>query len=303
MADELIEKIASSVDDILTKNSIYKIGNYGWLNEYDVDPEYVGHAIWQIEPPGKLDLDYPYSGKPLKNRPDDLDEAILVAGEDFSALMEASRLSIGLMLMHQELALNKINTINNEDQFFWLHYLDSILKLNIASDRLRKYFIIGATRLKVEDYEKKENRNKWFVPPFEQAKDILIKAGAYQSKFDKNLSKAASLACKVFKMIKKRNFIVHEIATRWAKANKKLINEQRDSFDREKANGFKKEDFSEYESLSFDDLKESHKIAEQKHKKEMKDIIKEVINWYQNLIDLSGYVFEIEYEVRRKTCS
>ena len=68
-----------------------------------------------------------------------------------------------------------------------------------------------------------------------------------------------------------------------------------------KTNGFKEEDFSEYENLSFEDTKENHKIEEQKNKEELKELIKEVTDWYQNLIDLSSYVFEIEYKIRKKS--
>ena len=63
---------------------------------------------------------------------------------------------------------------------------------------------------------------------------MLDEAGAYQTKFNKKLSKVVSLACKTHKMKEKRNTIVHEIATKWAKLNKELIKDQRDFFDREK---------------------------------------------------------------------
>lgn len=35
----------------LNDSSIYDVSSYGWLNENDPDPEFIGHAMWQIDQP------------------------------------------------------------------------------------------------------------------------------------------------------------------------------------------------------------------------------------------------------------
>lgn len=45
------EALKREVQTALKDASIHDINSYGWLNEYDADPEFVGHAMWQIEQP------------------------------------------------------------------------------------------------------------------------------------------------------------------------------------------------------------------------------------------------------------
>jgi hypothetical protein len=76
----------------------------------------------------------------FRRRPKDIEKEILTSGEDFCGLMEASRLSIGLVLIWKGRAQE--NPIN-ESTFFWLHHTDAFLKLAIASDRIRDLRIIA----------------------------------------------------------------------------------------------------------------------------------------------------------------
>ena len=41
------------VQAALATAAIHDIGSYGWLNEYDADPKFIGHAMWQTDQPDK----------------------------------------------------------------------------------------------------------------------------------------------------------------------------------------------------------------------------------------------------------
>jgi hypothetical protein len=45
------EALKREVQTALNDASIYDIRSYGWLNEHDADPEFIGHAMWQIDQP------------------------------------------------------------------------------------------------------------------------------------------------------------------------------------------------------------------------------------------------------------
>jgi hypothetical protein len=45
------EALKREVQTALKDASIHEINSDGWLNEYDADPEFVGHAMWQIDQP------------------------------------------------------------------------------------------------------------------------------------------------------------------------------------------------------------------------------------------------------------
>jgi len=126
------EALKREVQAALNEASIYDIGSYGWLNEYDADPEFVGHAMWQIDQPLAHQIEL-FGEGPVRKRPKDIEKEILTSGEDFCGLMETSRLSIGLALIWKHTA--RENPLN-ENNFFWLHHTDAFLKLAIASDRI-----------------------------------------------------------------------------------------------------------------------------------------------------------------------
>jgi len=44
---QLDEALRRRAEELLNAALVWKIGSYGWLNAYDADPEFVGHAMWQ----------------------------------------------------------------------------------------------------------------------------------------------------------------------------------------------------------------------------------------------------------------
>jgi hypothetical protein len=161
-----LDALTREVQKELNNASIYPIGSYGWLNEYEADPEFIGHAMWQSDQP-LIDQNSLFGDGPVRRRPKDIEKKILTSGEDFCGVMEASRLSIGLSLIWKRPAQE--NPIN-ESTFFWLHHTDAFLKLAIASDRLRDLLIVACTGKPPRVYKKKQNL---YVAPFENAAELI----------------------------------------------------------------------------------------------------------------------------------
>jgi hypothetical protein len=109
--------IRDAVQAALKDATMRGIGSYGWLNEHEPDPEYIGHAMWQTDPP-LVEQSALFEDGPVRRRPKDIEREILTSGEEFWGFMEASYLSIGLTLIWKTPAQN--NPIN-DSVFFWLH--------------------------------------------------------------------------------------------------------------------------------------------------------------------------------------
>jgi hypothetical protein len=45
------DALKREVQAALKDAAIYEIGSYGWLNEDEPDPEFIGHAMWQVDAP------------------------------------------------------------------------------------------------------------------------------------------------------------------------------------------------------------------------------------------------------------
>src|SRR5690242_3469135 len=63
---ELVDKEA---EQCLDRASVYHVSAYGWLDADSVDPEYIGHAKWQLEPPFEPDFPALFDEGPAESKP------------------------------------------------------------------------------------------------------------------------------------------------------------------------------------------------------------------------------------------
>ena len=166
-SNSLAEHLEKEIATLLTSHQIYDIGNYGWLNENTPDPEFLGHAMWQIEPPLEFEHDSAFGEAPVCHRPTEYEEVLTISGADFEGLMRLAYRSIGLTLWQKPLAEN---APFSENHYFWLHYVNAMFLLNIASDRLREFFIMAHFQKATKKYEKADREHRLFQTPFTQAK-------------------------------------------------------------------------------------------------------------------------------------
>ena len=279
------------VQEALNEASIYEIGSYGWVSENDPDPEYIGHAMWQIDQP-PIDQSALFGEGPVRRRPKDVEKEILICGEDFCGLMEMSRLSIGLALVWKCQAQQ--NPIN-ESNLFWLHHTDSFLKLAMASDRLRDLLVIACTGKAAKRYGKyqKGKPQPTYVTPFKDAGVLISKRGIHEQHLVKPLRELPVVAPELAKFRNRRNEIVHDVATRMAKfigetatvLQKRFDQEQKKSFQPKRRNG--------------SELLLRSKTRRVEIELEIECATEELKKWYTLLIEASNHVFQVEYWTRR----
>ena len=177
--EKLIEYLDEELRLFLNNKGIYEINQYGWLTDDRPNPEYIGLAMWQIEPPPSLSnaslnaettAQHSLNQPPLGN--------IFRSGLEFEGLMKAARHSIGFTCLYN-------NTADHFDEArnscFLHHYTDAVMKLNLATDRLRELFInsfgaFSGPALKYNDPTSQiclRDEHYLFCHPFFKVKDKL----------------------------------------------------------------------------------------------------------------------------------
>jgi hypothetical protein len=287
--EKLVEYLDSEVSQRLLANGIYDINNYGWVSEDTVDPEFKGHAIWQTNPPFETEWEYLFGNDPIRHRPTEKEELLIVAGNDFEGLMQAGRLSIGLALLHESVA-EKYPLRDNH--YFWLHNADAILQLNMASDRIREYFIVTFFDKTSKKYNKRGKENGLYVTPFNQVRDLCNEMSVEQLLKDAVIE-LPDIAAKIFSYRETRNIMVHEIATKLGETNRQLIRNQRQAYDDGNWPAQKRV------VPSYDELKGHQSQIESKHKDELAGAVTLLKDWYNSLVKFSSFVFEAEYWLRK----
>ena len=57
MAGDLLDVLRNSTEELLCSRGVFDVDAYGWLNENDEDPEFIGYAMWAQSPPYDHDYD------------------------------------------------------------------------------------------------------------------------------------------------------------------------------------------------------------------------------------------------------
>jgi hypothetical protein len=283
-----LASLESAARVLLHGAGVYDIGSYGWLNENDVDPDFVGHAMWQLDQPLARTLD-PFSERPVLERPSPRDKQVLVAGEDFSGMMRLARLSIGLALLWRRY---RPGHPLDDQPYLDLQQTDAILKLAIASDRLRDVLIVACTGDTVDAYQNAAKVNRRYVTPFESAAQLLTAREVPLVEMTDPIAALPPLAHKIFTNIDTRNKIVHEIATRTGHLTRQQADALEQRYDRERRAG----------PVAVKSMPEIRDFSEAvaTYAAELDQAVKTLIDWYALLVSASNQVFQIEYWSRIK---
>jgi hypothetical protein len=274
---EVLTAVHRKAEQLLIANGIYDISNYGWLDHDTPDPEFFGHAIYQMQPPFECDWEAFLGGAMATYIPTDRDEALTLAGEDFVGTMAFARQSFGLALCYAQSADTNILT-GEPMESYWQEYATTLHWLNVASDRIRDYFVTAQFGSNIGDYERayrqrNENRQpKYSVPFQEAAKDKPGPSAA-------SLGKLAGVAGRLQQNRTDRNAVVHRIASLTAKQSIEFLHYQRESARAALQPGTPTEVPLNFETTA--ELIESS-VAQCKE-------------WYIDLVRASSLVFEIEY--------
>jgi hypothetical protein len=287
-AKELSDAIRREMDDALNAARIWHIHAMGWLDADTPDPEFVGHAMWQTDPP--IDIDWTmFSARrsmreptpPLQPSPEWL-KVLAVSGADFEGLMKAARMSIGLFLIQTKIVSA---TEFSDDDFFELHWMSAVIYLATASERIREFFIAAAFHSNQNQYLARgkifnSEKRTLYVTPFMEA----IASFSSRELLD-TLTKFPPLASSIQTLRDKRNELIHELATTMGRNERKRLSEKRE---RGHAPRF---DFEELQAL----------IATEREARarKMAEPVKELADWYHLLLQISNQAFVFENVLRR----
>jgi hypothetical protein len=276
------------IQAVLDDNGVYDVTMYGWQDHDTPDPNSLGHYLWQAAPPFAQDWEALLNYKRPTLSPSASDEFLLQQGEDFVGTMLFARRSIGLALCHAKAANPR--TLDEDDEF-WHGYTSSLLWLNIASDRLREYFLMGVFQQTGDD-EYKEGVRK------DSQKSRLWKHQHYLKPFKVAVG-TSDVECELLTALrpvakaigqrrKERNQIVHDMATRTARRSIMLLREQRENA----LNGPPPPP----PDLTFTELQACSHLNPQYDELQAATI--NMTAWYLDLINASNLVFQIEHAMR-----
>jgi hypothetical protein len=293
----ITQYIREEITTLLQANDIYELDSYGWLDAYNdiVDPELIGHPMRQRDSFWWRFLLATDSPNPPQLIP--WEKALVIADGDFEGLMEAARLSIGLMLFQRDKVGERLDTFDTSISLpmISVHLISAMSFLSSASGRLRDFFISAVfkkiterpTRRRggmfptgTEFYEKNSERKK-YAAPFKEATDKF--KGHVDSSIANAATQLTALADEIENFRLMRHSIIHVIATDLASNRKKLVDNPPSAVG----------DDNDFQI----DWEATHKMVE-KEEFEYQERLAQPLHWYKKLIEASNHVFIVERALR-----
>jgi hypothetical protein len=282
---ELDHALRGEIERLLLDAGVRHLSTYGWIDANSVDPEFVGHAMWQTDPAishDYLSLNKRRAGeRPSPPKTTEVQQLLAVSGADFDGLMNAARMSIGQLLIQATFLRMRLF---GDDRFFDLHHMSSIIYLATASERIREFFVAAAFRKSQRAYQsgKYQGRQRsWYTTPFLEAKETLAKSSP---ELGNALSKACPLAEEIRQLRDTRNILIHELATSLGRRERRLLDQRHK--------------FAEAKDFNPDSRKTERQEAEQKHSHRIASTISQLSEWYSILVRVSNEVFIVEHKFR-----
>jgi hypothetical protein len=124
-----VQALAEAIETALAAERIFDVDSYGWLNEDDIDPDFVGYAMWGMNPPFEFDFPTPENARVASKS----EQRLVELGTDFEGLMKAARYAIGSVLIHR----NDVHEWDYRPTPFEFHEISALVTLSMASDRVR----------------------------------------------------------------------------------------------------------------------------------------------------------------------
>jgi hypothetical protein len=265
----LLRDLGSEIEEILNAEDVFPVSSYGWIDHDTEDPEYVGHAMWQTDPPFQHDFSTLLGGGIVHYEPSLRDEVLTRNGDDFEAVMISARRSIGM-------ALARVRTIQplaqDHGEEFWQDYSTCMMLLAIASDRIRDFLVMAVEN---EEYNSRKA---------EKIQEELVKRAIGKVPGLYELAKQSQ----EFKEL--RNKIVHKIATRAALRSVDTLKEQRTHAKSRKPVEIWEPTFEELQAATSGQRDGESAIAP----------VEQMKRWYECLIKASNLIFKAEYSLRHR---
>jgi hypothetical protein len=279
--NKMEEYLRAKLTTCLQAAGILEYNSYAWSDPDTPDPDYVGHAMWQVHPAYEAPFSF-FDRESATPRPTERQVALMRSSADFEGLMRTARLSIGLFLFHSSL---HERLLFSDDSFYDLHWMSSVIYLSTASERIRDFFIRAVFDTPTTAYAKGKfsgisRRN--FTTPFIEAAEKYKEADDWYS-FDI----LRKLAGELWLLKEERDAIVHEVATSIGRRETLILNQCS-----EKVDGIA-------DDFTFKEMRQRHAEIEKEHSKKIEVARTFLAVRYNQLISASNEAFKIEHNLRR----
>jgi hypothetical protein len=288
---EINQYIHDQMTALLRANHIDELDSHGWKDAYNdiPDPHLIGHAMQQRDSfAWRFLLAAMDSPKPPELKP--WEKALAISDGDFTGLMEAARLSIGLMLFQRDIvgvgttppSVSDISPV----PMISVHVMSAMIFLGSASDRLRDFFITAVFNKRTKQYDDLPKyygkKRSFYTTPFIEAVESLK-----GKPFHDSVTKLLPLTEKIHALRRLRNEIVHTISTELARRAADLVNNPPSAHD--------DDDVEEFE-IDWEATNAMIAAEEAEHRERML----RPMYWYKLLINASNHVFIIENMLRNR---
>jgi hypothetical protein len=273
-----LDALSKETEELLNSRGVFDVDHFGWLNADDVDPEFVGYAMWALSSPYDHDFESWQNDTPPRRAPTEDEQRLMELGHDFFGLMKTARHFIGHALLNQP----SVKPFGIEPTEFDFNEFAALTALTAAADRLRDFIIVTALTIKP-----KSGKQAW--EQFDSACDKLrassftVEADDLQKRF-KTIGDEARRA---------RNKAVHGLARRPAHVQKELITRDREAF--EKRGWHRAKD----RELPYEDMMREVKQQEAKELAEVEAHAKLLCDCHVKLVKIGELCFRTELNWRQ----
>jgi hypothetical protein len=263
---------------------LWPLSSYGWLDERSEDPDFLGHAMWQVDPPISDErFFWTFSAAPNAPpppAPTDRQQELMVSGTDFEGLMAWARLSVGVVL--SEASLLRENVFSDAT-FFEMHRAGAVIYLSTASDRVRDFFVSAVFGKPRGAYDRQAPFQGEPRAKFKTAFAEAVQHHASRHDIKPNLAVLLPLADEVERLRRVRNETIHELATEAARR-------ERQSLERPLRQAERDMDFRVVQEAARD-----HQLLQEQHRD---STVQQLCRWYDLLVKLSNGAFIVENRLR-----
>jgi hypothetical protein len=269
-----LDALRKNTEELLCGRGVFDVDAFGWLNENEVDPEFVGYAMWALSPPYDHHF-VNWEDDTLPSRaPTEVEQRLMELGHDFFGLMKTARHFIGHALLHQP----GVRPLRIQPTEFDFNEFAALTALTAAADRLSDFIIITTLGRKTEE---KGERDK----ACERLRDsgFGIEADGLKEGF-----KA------IWKAREARNKAAHGLATQPAHVQRQLISMDREAFERQQWH-----DARDREVPYEDEIRELKQV-DAKELAEMEAHAKLLCDCHVRLVKIGELCFRTEHNWRQQ---
>lgn len=269
-----LSELENDIEATLRACAVYSAENYGWLNEYEIDPDHAGYVMWWQDPPCEHDFDAWRNGTKPHREPTDREQRLMELGADFFGLMKVVRHSFGLALLYQP----HLDPLRVDVTPFDIHEFTALTSLRAAIDPLRDFVIVIVFGRKSDERDE-----------LNRAYEVLIGQGLTDQvkRFMQHMDGARSLRNSV-------NTALHNIATEPGHVQRRIIGADRRAFQ-----SGSWDDQREYASFKY--MMRESRNADRKALAAVHARVVALRNTYHQLICAGDAAFSLEHEHRKRS--